>query len=223
MNSLNHKQFFADTEYNNGGGFLIAAALAATDGAHWYEAVIPEEGTEVTGWAKHHVLPVLGKVAISRVDMVASLAKFLSQYDSVTIVMDNNNDAKHFGHLFDIMDKKTLIQLQFVKPRTGVKHLSKVPHNALSDAYGLMESVLGSTVRDCNGVSPRAVYQQLADKNIGLNTINSEYRFEGINDQGDAIVKVYPISTGATRKTLNRWSDSYEHAIGHCYLTVALA
>jgi hypothetical protein len=215
-----HVRFYTDTEFNSGGGKLLSAALVSSTGHRWYEAMHLPEGVELDYWPRHHVIPVLGKPQITRQEAIDSLHKFISQFDSITLVMDNNTDANHFAKLFEEAAARTLINMEFVRPLKGVKHLSKVPHNALSDAHGLMEAVLGSTAIGRAGVAPRSVYTQLEAMNIRLNAINSEYDFVTIDEQGNTIVKVFPVGSGGTRKTLNRWSDSYDHSIGSCFLTI---
>lgn len=223
QHTLRHVRFYTDTEYNSGGGKLLSAALVSSTGHRWYEAMQLPEGVDLDYWPSQHVIPVLGTPQRPREEVIASLRKFLSQFDIVTLVMDNNTDGNHFAKLFEEAKPRALIKMEFVRPRKGVKHLSKVLHNALSDAHGLMEAVLGSTQPDINGVSPRAVYTQLEAMNLTMNAINSEYEFVTIDEQGNAIVKVKPVHSGNPLKTLDRWSDSYDHAIGSCYITVTPA
>lgn len=215
-----HVRFYTDTEFNSGGGKLLSAALVSSTGHRWYEAMHLPEGVELDYWPSQHVIPVLGKPQIPREEAIASLKKFISQFDSITLVMDNNTDANHFAKLFEEAKARTLITMEFVRPLKGVKHLSKVPHNALSDAHGLMEAVLGSTDIGKAGVAPRSVYTQLEAQNLSLNAINSDYDFVTIDEQGNTVVKVYPVGRSDARKTLDRWSDSYDHAIGACFITV---
>lgn len=220
QNTLRHVRFYTDTEFNSGGGKLLSAALVSSTGHRWYEAMQLPEGVDLDYWPSQHVIPFLGKAQIPREEVIVSLRKFLSQFDIVTLIMDNNTDANHFAKLFEEVKPRALIKMEFVRPRKGVKHLSKVLHNALSDAHGLMEAVLGSTELDVNGVSPRAVYTQLEAMNLSMNAINSEYEFVTLDEQGNIIVKVRPVHSGNPHKTLDRWSDSYDHAIGSCFLTI---
>lgn len=82
-----------------------------------------------------------------------------------------------------------------------------------------MEAVLGSTVVDHRGVSPRAVYTALEQRRLGLNVINSEFKFVALDVNGDVVVEVFPVKT-SNRTTIDRWTDSYNHAIGSMYLTI---
>lgn len=215
-----HVRFYTDTEFNSGGGKLLSAAMVSSTGHRWYEAIELPEGVELDYWPRIHVIPVLGTPQRTREEVIASLKKFVSQFDSITLIMDNNTDANHFAKLFEEAAATTLITMEFVRPRTGVKHLSKVLHNALSDAHGLMEAVLGSTQVDKDGIAPRAVYTQLEAQNLSLNAINSDYKFVTLDEQGNAVVKVFPVGNSNARKTLDRWSDSYDHAIGCVFITV---
>jgi hypothetical protein len=216
---MSHAYLYTDTESNSGGGKLLSAAMVSNQGHRWYEAVHLPEDVRLEYWPRQHVIPVLGKPQITREAMLESLVKFLCQFDAVTLVIDNNSDANHFARLFEDAKAPVLIDMLFVRPLVGVKHISKVPHNALSDAYGLMEAVLGSTVVDHRGVSPRAVYGRLEVRHIGLNVINSEFRVIDTDAQGDIIVEVFPVKS-SNRKTVDRWTDSYNHAIGNIILTI---
>lgn len=216
---MSHVYLYTDTEFNSGGGKLISAAMVSSQGHRWYEAIHLPDDVVLDYWPKHHVIPVLGKERITRDEMLESLNKFLCQFDHVTLVIDNNTDANHFAKLFEEVKAPVLIEMSFVRPLKAVKHLSKVPHNALSDAHGLMEAVLGSTVVDHRGVSPRAVYTALEKRNLGLNVTNSEFRFVELDVHGDVIVEVFPVKT-SNRTTIDRWTDSYNHAIGTLYLTI---
>lgn len=220
MPTLRHERFYTDTEYNSGGGVLLSAAMVSSSGYRWYEACHLPEGVELDRWPAEHVIPVLGKAQITREAMIASLRKFVSQFDSITLVLDNNNDANKFAKLFEEANAHVIINMVFVRPLIAVKRISKVPHNALSDAHGLLEAVLGSTDIGKAGVSPRSVYSQLEQAGIGLNAINSDYEFSETDFHGNIIVKVFPVAINGARKTLDRWSDSYDHAIGCCYVTV---
>jgi hypothetical protein len=216
---LKHVTLYTDTEYNSGGGKLLSAAMVSSSGHRWYECCELPEGVEVDFWPAKYVIPFLGKPQITREAMIDSLRTFLCQFDTVTLVIDNNSDANHFARLFEDAKAPVLINMLFVRPMRGVKHLSKVPHNALSDAHGLMEAVLGSTVVDERGVSPRAVYTRLESSGLGLNTINSEFTFVDLDVNGDVIVEVKPVKT-SNRKTIDRWTDDYNHAIGAVTLTI---
>lgn len=216
---MSHVHLYTDTEFNSGGGKLLSAALVSSQGHRWYEAIQLPEDVKLDYWPKHHVIPYLGRPQLPRDEVLESLGAFLSQFDHVTLVMDNNTDANHFAKLFEDLKVPVLIEMKFVRPMKGVKHISRVPHNALSDAYGLMESMLGSTVVDHRGVSPRAVYTALEQRRIGLNVTNSEFRTVDMNAQGDMIVEVFPVKT-SSRKTLDRWTDDYNHAIGSILLTI---
>ncbi|MNH68404.1 hypothetical protein D3C73_204830 [compost metagenome] len=218
---MKHAYLYTDTESNSGGGKLLSAAMVSNQGHRWYEAVELPEGTELEYWPRKHVIPLLGKSQLPREAVIESLKKFLCQFDRVTLVIDNNSDANHFAKLFEDAKAPCLIDMLFVRPLVGVKHISRVPHNALSDAYGLMEAVLGSTVVDHRGVSPRDVYGFLETNHIGLNVINSEFKTIDLTHNGDVIIEVCPVKS-SNRTTVDRWTDSYNHAIGSIYLTHVL-
>lgn len=210
---------YVDTESNSGGGALLSAAMVSSQGDRWYEAIqlVPADSLDM--WPARNVIPVLGKRAVPLHAAIHSLSKFLNQWDAVTLVMDNDSDARHISRLLATRGLETLVNIRFVRPPVAVKRLSKVPHNALSDAYGLMESMLGSTVVDKTGVSPRSVYSIFDKAGIAINVSNSQYETIGMDDQGNIQVLVTPVSR-SSRTTLDRWTDDYNHAVGNRVLTI---
>ena len=204
---------YVDTESNSGGGALLSAAMVSSQGDRWYETVLLDNERDIEWWPALNVLPVMGKKQIPHHDAMLSLSRFLNQWDAVTLVMDNDSDAKHINRLLATRTLRTLVNVKFVRPVIAVKRLSKVPHNALSDAYALMEAVLGSTVVDHRGVSARAVYAPFEQMGVGINAINSRFETIDMDDQGNILVEVSPVSRSG-RTTVDRWTDDYGHAIG---------
>jgi hypothetical protein len=133
-------KLWLDTEFNGFGGEFISAALVGVTGHAWYQTVgcpnpIP--------WTAQHIMPMLGIRPVTFDVLQASLQEFLNQFAQVTIVADWPADVAHFCNLLNIQpDCSNIIRtppLSFeVKPWLNGRCTSRIPHNALEDAKGLM-------------------------------------------------------------------------------------
>jgi len=134
-------KLFLDCEFNEFKGDLISMALVSEDGNYeWYE-VVPCENPGP--WVKEHVMPILGKPAISVQEMQRSLQHFLAQFDKVHIIADWPEDIKHFCDALIVgagmrIDTPPLT-MEVVRIDFGE---SKIPHNALCDARGIRDLYL---------------------------------------------------------------------------------
>lgn len=218
MQQYKHIRLYSDTEFNSAGGELISAALVSVCGERWYEACLTD--APVHFWPKAFVIPHLGVEQKIKQEMAKSFQKFMSRFDQVTIVVDQKADAKHFADLICHMNKPDqLINFEFAKPTAVVKHHSKTPHNALSDAICFMELLLGSKEVDERGVSPWSVYSELDKRGIPLNLGNSKFEVVDQTANGDFVVEVFPISDGGERAKRWKFTD-YFHQVGVYRLTV---
>ena len=131
-------KLFLDCEFNEFQGDLISMALVAEDGREWYE-VVPCE--KPGSWVAQHVMPILGKPAVSVVDMQCSLRLWLAQFDAVHIVADWPEDIAHFckalitgpGYRLDTPP----LTMEVLRIDAG----SELPHNALADARGIRDAL----------------------------------------------------------------------------------
>lgn len=132
--------FYLDTEFNGFGGKLISLALVSPDGDEWYECM--ESADSYDEWVAQNVIPKLGKAPISKAEFGSSLRAFVSVFYRPTIFCDWHTDLIHFfacleGDRFTesvpFEGTANVIQTPEGQPR------SDNPHNALSDAYALME------------------------------------------------------------------------------------
>lgn len=146
-------RIFIDCEFNGFGGELISIALVSEDGDELY-CILPEE-EELETWVKENVIPVLytmgsinGAVMCSRQQLPFRIEKFLSNYSEVEIIADWPDDIKYFCQSI-ITGPGTMIHtplLHFTVYRIDAD--SKVPHNALWDARGIMETMLEGEIND---------------------------------------------------------------------------
>lgn len=137
-------KYWIDCEFNDYLGSLISMALVCEDGREWYEVLECHNPSE---WVAINVIPVLGKIPISRKDMQASLSAFLMVYDSAVIISDWPEDIKHFCELLIRGPGKRIDTpiLNMVVDRNLDSEQSKIPHNALSDARAIHEVLLRRT------------------------------------------------------------------------------
>lgn len=128
-------RLFLDCEYNEFKGDLISMALVSEDSKHeWYE-VVPCENPGP--WVKEHVMPILGKSAISVQEMQRSLQHFLAQFDKVHIIADWPEDIKHFCDALIVGAGMRIDTPPLTMEVVRIDGESKIPHNALCDARGI--------------------------------------------------------------------------------------
>ena len=133
-------KLFLDCEFNEFKGDLISMALVSEDGNHeWYE-VVPCENPGP--WVKEHVMPILGKPAISVQEMQRSLQHFLAQFDKVHIIADWPEDIKHFCDALIVGAGMRIDTPPLTMEVVRIDGESKIPHNALCDARGIREAYL---------------------------------------------------------------------------------
>lgn len=129
-------RLFIDGEWNGYQGDLISLALVAEDGSEWYEVLgckWPEN------WVAEHVMPKLGKQAISYKEMQESLTLFLNKFDCVHIVADWPEDIEWFCHVLITGPGERLDIPPLTMEVVRVDTVSKNPHNALADAQALRD------------------------------------------------------------------------------------
>ena len=134
-------RLFLDTEFNEFQGPLISMALFPEHRSilPFYESL----GCENPGpWVAEHVMPFIGKEAISLADFQIYLHHFLSQWDEVTIVADWHEDIAHFCGVLTTGpgERINTPSLNFQIRRDLDTIPSLIPHNALSDAEAMLRS-----------------------------------------------------------------------------------
>ena len=134
-------RLFLDCEFNEFKGELISMALVSEDGQEWYE-VVPCEAPK--DWVKLHVMPILGKSAITYRDMQHSLELWLSQFDSIHIVADWPEDIQHFCNSLIVGAGMRIDTPPLTMEVLRIDAESTLPHNALHDARGIRDAICGS-------------------------------------------------------------------------------
>lgn len=129
---------YLDCEFNEFKGELISMALVAEDGHEWYEVVPCDAPGE---WVAQHVMPILGKPAISVVAMQCSLRMWLAQFDAVHIVADWPEDIAHFCNALITGPGYRLDTPPLTMEVVRVDAPSELPHNALADARGIRDAL----------------------------------------------------------------------------------
>lgn len=128
-------KLFIDTEFNEFKGDLISMALVDENGNHFYESL----GCENPGaWVAEHVMPIIGREPISKIDMQLQLHAFLTQYESIHVIADWPEDIQHFCEIL-ITGPGTRIDTPplTMEVRRDLDAASLLPHNALEDARAI--------------------------------------------------------------------------------------
>ena len=134
------QRLWIDTEFNEYRGALISVGIVDEAGREFYE-VLPRPLVGYGPWVAQHVVPILGKIAITPMELQAKLHAFLANYTAVHLIADWPEDIEHFLHLLIVgpgqrigPDRWTM-EVRRDLPDTSTT--SAIPHNALEDAKAL--------------------------------------------------------------------------------------
>lgn len=131
---------FLDTEFNGFGGSLISIAMVSDQRGRNSEFYgVCELPAYVHPWVEEHVLPVLAKAPEPDISLQRRMLDYLTVHSGETIIADWPEDFVHLLYLLcepGGRAHRPAIEMRLVR---GVEIVSKVPHNALSDARALME------------------------------------------------------------------------------------
>lgn len=147
-------RMFLDCEFNGHGGELISLALVAEDGDSFYEVLDCHETLDP--WVLVNVMPVLGKSPTYMKIFQRKLGEFLLRYDKVHVVADWPADISYLCRALLLKPDKCMatppmtfeVRSDNAPPGSaGSGHIVTVvmpatPHNALSDAIALKQTVL---------------------------------------------------------------------------------
>jgi hypothetical protein len=132
-------KLYLDTEFNGFRGGLISMALVSPCAREWYE-VVTLEG-RVDPWVSQHVMPLLDKAPLSKLDFKISFHKFLLGFIEPEVICDWHADAVHFCECLSGYDYGSSLdfacKISILKTPPG-QPVSLRPHNALADAKALM-------------------------------------------------------------------------------------
>ena len=136
---------YIDTEFNEFRGELISIALVDEEGREFYE-VLPPPLAGYGPWVAQHVVPILGKPAVTLPELQFWLGQYLARYESVHLIADWPEDIEHFLRLLitgpgqRIGPDRWTMEIRRDLPNTA--DTSKIPHNALEDARALRLAAL---------------------------------------------------------------------------------
>lgn len=139
---------FLDTEFNGFCGDLISMALVPESPQHpyFYQSLGCAAPCE---WVAANVMPIIGIDPIGREDFQIRLAQYLNQWAEVTIIADWHEDIAHFCDILTTGPGNRIPTptLRFEIRRDMDAVVPSQPHNALSDAAAMRDSVLASVHR----------------------------------------------------------------------------
>jgi hypothetical protein len=134
-------KLFLDCEFNGFGGELISMALVDENEKYFYE-VLP--CMNPTSWVFNNVIPILNKQAIDLKEFQKYLFNFLNQYETIHIIADWPEDFSLFLTTLIFQQGACMITpkltMELWESDTSLKIDSKIPHNALQDAFALKRS-----------------------------------------------------------------------------------
>ena len=139
-------RYFLDAEFNGFGGDLISIALVPEDreATEFYE-VLP--CSRPASWVIDRVQPVLQQAPISRPEISARLAEYLSGDAEPVVIADWPEDIAHLALLMLPNPGRRLplprLRIELLDlPLFDSETLSEVPHNARCDAIALRDYFL---------------------------------------------------------------------------------
>lgn len=146
-------RYFLDTEFNGFGGELISLALVSEFGDQDFYVSLPLP-EKIHSWVAQNVIPYLRFVPpgvdheLSRVEAAQYLETYLANDPDPIIVADWPDDLGYFCHLLVTGPGEMIgingLRLELINGAGFSAAVnSKVPHNALHDAYALKKFYLG--------------------------------------------------------------------------------
>lgn len=152
-------RYYIDTEFNGTGGQLLSIALVREDGAHFYEVLHAHD--LVVPWVKEHVVPHFGQEAVTRLQAVKKLQKFLRKDAGGphVFIADWPEDLVHFNTMLLRDHGRRNDPLRFAclmldLPGFDTALASRTPHNALEDARALADFVEGGLAGHHDSIHP---------------------------------------------------------------------
>lgn len=137
-------RLFLDCEFDGWGGRLISLALAQGgegDARPAFYGVVDGPAPQ-DPWVQEHVMPVLGRAPESLASFQTRLWRYLSRFDSVHIIADYPDDFAYFCRAL-VTGPGVVLQLPPLTMELDQRRnsqASRVPHNALCDAWAIAVS-----------------------------------------------------------------------------------
>lgn len=141
---------FLDCEFNGHDGELISMAMVSTNGDEFYEVVGLPHNLPIVPWVQENVIPKLGKAPISYDLFRNKVQEFLILHSGEMVIADSPADLIHLlDNMHCMTDKGKYhylnleVKMQFTPSGS---YTPEDPHNALSDAKGLMKWYLANAL-----------------------------------------------------------------------------
>lgn len=134
-------RLFIDCEWNSYRGELISMALVSEDGREFYEVLGCDKPDP---WIAENVMPKLDKPWVTYQSLQEQLGLFLAQFDSAHIVADWPEDIARFCDALITGAGVRLSTPPLTMEVLRADSVSENPHNALADAWGLLNAVIES-------------------------------------------------------------------------------
>lgn len=132
---------YIDCEFNSFGGDLISLALVPAESYRpsFYE-VLDTSHLQIDPWVAEHVMPKLGKAAVSLACFQGRLQAYLDTFRKMHVVADWPEDLAWLCRsLITGPGTRLRYPMEFTMECLPVDSVSANPHNALDDAQGLRD------------------------------------------------------------------------------------
>jgi len=130
---------FLDFEFNGKNGQILSAAIVTDTGEKWYE-VIECSPDILVPWVVEHVMPYLGKRAVTREVFFESFQRFIDRFGYVEFFYNAHADRRY---LDEIVARVNMPLYRCIRDGFLSAKSSTTPHNALADATAIVNHVCG--------------------------------------------------------------------------------
>lgn len=123
-------------------GDLLSMGIVTDDGREWYEVIEPPPDISLFPWVVTNILSVADKEPVHPEVFRLSLHAFLSSLSSIEIIADWPADLAHFFSMLAGREEGSALVIPVIARIVPKQNLvSSIPHNALSDARALRDSL----------------------------------------------------------------------------------
>lgn len=129
---------YIDCEWNGYRGELISIALVPEHGEEFYRVIGCDDPVE---WVAENVMPLIGDEDWrTEQEVQFGLATYLQRFDHIHLIADWPEDIERFCRLLIVGPGLRMDTPPLTMEVLRIESKSKIPHNALEDARGLMEA-----------------------------------------------------------------------------------
>lgn len=162
-------RIWIDCEFNSYLGELISLALVTEAGDEFYRVV--EINGPVDPWVADNVMTVLHMPSIPLAQFHAELENFLRHFDAIHVIADWPDDIAYFMRALITGPGTRLDTPPMTMEVVRYDAPSDIPHNALADARGIRDYMLGEI--GLNDYEPPSVAQEITAVDAVVDAYNT--------------------------------------------------